>query len=329
MKKFIHIAFLFSIVICIISLTLPLSANAQYSRRGSSTYRSKINKLDDDVVRNLPIPVLFGVKLSMITPNFADPRDGGSRSHEGLDIMAPKGAPIVSPTEAVVIQTGSGSSAGKYVTTANPGGETFVYMHLDEILVKNGDELDVGDIIGSVGNTGNASGGAAHLHFEVRNSSRGATDPYPRITKEFSLEDKIEYLEDTIEAVSDETKLINFVVQNYATELVAARNANIDLPGDIESTLPTTIITTTTTTTTTPGDLALNSQGQYVVILQTFLIAKNTGPQARTLGATGATGFFGPITQRALIEYQVANGISPATGYFGPVTQQYILTHER
>src|SRR5690606_7271821 len=124
------------------------------------------------------------------TPDFGDPRDGGDREHEGQDILAPRGTPILSPTEAVVLRIGNGSSSGKNVYTANPGGETFVYMHLDEIAsdLEEGDRLDTGDLIGYVGNTGNASGGPAHLHFEIR-EGREAKDPYPRLLASFTVEE--------------------------------------------------------------------------------------------------------------------------------------------
>jgi murein DD-endopeptidase MepM/ murein hydrolase activator NlpD len=318
--------FFFTLCIIAVSISTPSTADAQYG--GSTSYSSKVNRLDDDEVDDLPIPILFGVTLKMIWPNFGDPRgEDGEREHEGLDIMAPEGAPIVSPTEAVVIRTGTGSGSGKYVTTANPGGERFVYMHLSEILVRSGEELDEGDIIGYVGDTGNASGGAPHLHFEIRDGRR-AEDPFPRITKVFTLEDKIDFLEDAIEEVDDEDEFVEFVVQHYQGELWQAKNLGIELPDDIEKELKNTP-TTSGSGTLASGDLTLNSQGPLVTSLQGFLIAKNTGPAARALAAAGATGYFGPITQRALIEYQLAHGITPATGYFGPLTRAYILANEK
>jgi murein DD-endopeptidase MepM/ murein hydrolase activator NlpD len=303
----------------VLSVFVPLSANAQTS------YRTKISRLDNDVVEDLPIPILFGITLRMITPNFGDPRDGGDRTHEGLDILAPKGAPVVSPTEAVVTRTGTGDSSGKYVRTANPGGESFVYMHLSKVLVHGGDELEEGGIIGYVGDTGNASGGPPHLHFEIRDGRR-AEDPYPRITREIPLKDKINYLENALKDVDDEDALVEFVVEKYQSELWQAKNAGIQLPDDVEEKLQDILIITPAGTA--EGDLQLGSQGPLVIALQGFLIAKNTGPAARTLASVGATGFFGPLTQSALIEYQLAHGITPAAGYFGPKTRAYILANE-
>src|SRR5690349_8292661 len=69
--------------------TRPYDGDAGFSRSGySSSIRNAINKLDKDPVEDLPIPVLF-IKRSSITPNFGDPRDGGTRTHQGEDILAP------------------------------------------------------------------------------------------------------------------------------------------------------------------------------------------------------------------------------------------------
>lgn len=176
-----------------------------YSReRYSSSVRRKINKLDEDIVEKMPVPVLF-VQYSKIYSDFGDPRDAGARTHEGQDIIAPRGTPIISPTEAVVTRTGKGGSAGIYVYTANPGGETFRYMHLDKIAdgIKEGTELKAGDLIGYVGNTGNAQGGVTHLHFEIRDG-REALDPYPRMTGSLTRTQLIRAITDIIEALKKE-----------------------------------------------------------------------------------------------------------------------------
>lgn len=288
----------------------------------------KINRLDDDKVDNLSLPILFGVTLGMIWPNFGDSRDGGARVHEGEDIMAPEGAPVVSPTEAVVTRVGTGAGSGKYVTTANPGGETFQYYHLSEILVKSGDELNVGELLGYVGNTGNASGGAAHLHFEIR-KGRTATDPFPRLTREFSVKDKIEYLDDALDTLDDDAQddLAKFVVANYTAELRNARTSGIALPKDVNDMLGE-MPTVSAPGVFGPLQAVLGSQGPLVSLIQQLLIIKNTGPAAKTLAGAGATGYFGPITEGALIEYQTAHGITPANGFFGSVTLTYMLTSE-
>lgn len=345
-----HILKLFSITVLIIFIgAVPALANHRTSsywqsqwegsREGSSGYseedtrrwressatREAINNLDETRVDEIPIPILFGVALSDISSNFGDPRNGGARSHEGLDMLAPEGTPIVSPTEAVVIRVGTGSSAGKYVYTANPGGETFVYMHLADFApgISSGDELDVGDAIGFVGDTGNASGGPAHLHFEIRDG--GATDPFPRIEEEFDLDEKIEFIEEILDDVSDEEELAEFLVAEFPNDFIRARSAGIDLPREIEDALSeVSIATLLPNNVSDPRDLTIGSQGSAVVALQTFLISENSGSAAAQLASAGATGYFGTITQRALAEYQARVGISPASGYYGPLTRSYI-----
>ena len=284
------------------------------SRRGySNATQEKIDDLDNDEVETFPIPILFGVTLTDLFPNFGDPRDGGARSHEGLDIMGIEEVPVVSPTNAVVTRTGSGSSAGRYVYTANPGGETFAYMHLTRIAdIDVGDELEPGDVIGYVGNTGNASGGPAHLHFEIRENRR-AKDPYERITETFTLKEKISFLGDILKDVSDDEEYAEFLVDNFRAELLAARALKLTLPDAIDDELGTAPVISTNT-----RDLDLGASGSDVTALQTFLIEKGYSIPA------GATGYFGAQTQSALVAFQKANGITPAVGYYGPRTRAQI-----
>lgn len=177
------------------------------SRGYSSAIQKKIDALPKKKAESLPIPVVLGVHLANLTKNFGDPRDSGARTHEGLDIMAPQGAFVASPTEAVVTKVGTGDSAGNYVYTVGPGGETFAYMHLDSFAdgIKAGTELEAGSLIGYVGNTGNAAGGATHLHFEMRDG-RTPTDPYLRLTHEFTNEERIIALTDVVNFLIKESK---------------------------------------------------------------------------------------------------------------------------
>ncbi len=301
-------------------------------RRDSSELQQKISNLPASIVSEVPIPILFGVARSNMSPNFGDPRSGG-RLHEGQDIMAVKGTPIVSPTPAVVLRTGTGTTEGLYVYTANPGGETFVYMHLDKIGegVTEGTVLETGSLIGYVGNTGNASGGAAHLHFEIFTGDRNHIDPFPRLTKEFTIAEKISFLSKILTQTSDADALSKLLVINFRSTFNSAISQNITLPTIITSTLnfiPGTTVIPPTTTTPTPtvptGDLTLGSRGAEVTALQLHLIAKSVGAEAKRLAVAGATGYFGTLTQTALIEYQTAMRIFPADGYYGPATRAVV-----
>jgi len=306
-------------------------------RNAEDERQAKIDALPTTANPVVTIPVLFGVGLRNISPNFGHPRSGG-RSHEGEDIMATKGTPIVSPTPAVVLRTGTGPNEGLYVYTANPGGETFVYIHLDRIGegVVPGSVLETGSLIGYVGNTGNAIGGAAHLHFEIHNSAGVATDPYPRLSAELTLQEKMTYLTKILTQTADPAALSQFLISNFRSTFTAAIDANIALPAPIVSAMASAPYTPTQASTTTQnetakvlpaGDLELGSTGAAVITLQKYLISASSGSASAVLATKGATGNFAALTKAALVEFQIKNNISPADGYYGPVTRAYIESH--
>ncbi len=291
----------------------------------ASDFQEKVNNLPSQSEQAVVMPVLFGVGVKNISPNFGAPRSGG-RSHEGEDIMATKGTPIISPTEAVVIRTGYGESAGNYVYTANPGGETFVYMHLDRIGedVTPGLVLSKGSLIGYVGDTGNAIGGAAHLHFEIQNSSGNPTNPFPRLSAELSLQEKMAYLTTILDQRTDSPSLASFLLKNFRSTFTSAASEGVILPTAISSLLGSN---TAAADISTGVDLETGSTGAAVVALQKYLIQANSGSAALKLRAAGATGTFGPVTKAALVEFQLVKGISPAGGYYGSVTKEYVVAH--
>jgi peptidoglycan LD-endopeptidase LytH len=120
---------------------------------------------------------------------FGDPRDAGRRQHEGVDIFARRGTHVISASEGVVIRVGETRLGGRVVWVWDTGrGLRLYYAHLDEQLVTRGQRVRVGDVIGTVGNTGNARTTAPHLHFGIYENGRGAIDPYwfiarPRATR--------------------------------------------------------------------------------------------------------------------------------------------------
>lgn len=97
------------------------------------------------------------------------------RSHEGIDIRAPRGTPVHAAEAGRVIHAGRGLGAyGKVVILKHAGRYSTVYAHNDALRVSKGQFVEKGDPIGKVGTTGNASG--PHLHFEVRRD-RSPDDP--------------------------------------------------------------------------------------------------------------------------------------------------------
>lgn len=107
-------------------------------------------------------------------------RDGGRRSHEGVDIAAPRGTPVVAAANGYISSVGVNNLGGNVIfQEVENGGLTLYYAHLDSQLVASGQRVNTGDTIGTVGNTGNAITTGPHLHFGIYQSFRSAIDPLP------------------------------------------------------------------------------------------------------------------------------------------------------
>ena len=92
-------------------------------------------------------------------------RDG--RAHEGIDLPAPTGTPVVAAADGEVVYSGDGIRGyGNLVVLQHPGDLLTVYAHNSELFVAQGQRVQAGDRIAAVGQTGRATG--PHLHFEVR-----------------------------------------------------------------------------------------------------------------------------------------------------------------
>ncbi len=123
-------------------------------------------------------------------------RDGGSRSHEGVDIFAKRGTPVIAVTEGRISSTGNKGLGGKQVwLRTGVFGKSLYYAHLDSVLTRTGTKVSVGDTLGLVGNTGNARTTKPHLHFGIYESGTGAINPLPFIRRteipEFQVFDTI------------------------------------------------------------------------------------------------------------------------------------------
>ncbi|WP_423821996.1 M23 family metallopeptidase [Salinisphaera sp. SPP-AMP-43] len=137
---------------------------------------------------SLPFPVVDGHGYD-IGGGFGVARDGGARQHKGVDIFADRGTPVRAVAEGRVT-TGNGGLGGHYIFLSS--GFTrprFYYAHLDHFAVDNGAHVAQGDVIGYVGNSGNAQGGPTHLHFGIYTGG-GAIDPAPFIQARPSLPER-------------------------------------------------------------------------------------------------------------------------------------------
>ena len=115
-----------------------------------------------------------------IWSKWGDPRDGGKRKHEGIDIFAKRGTPVRAVAEGRVNRVTNGGRGGKTVWLSDErNGYNWYYAHLDSQYVEAGTWVDQGAILGTVGNTGNAAKTKPHLHFGMYLNGRGARDPEP------------------------------------------------------------------------------------------------------------------------------------------------------
>jgi len=108
---------------------------------------------------------------------------GVDRLHEGQDIFAPRGTPILSATRGLVYKIGENNLGGQTVSVMGAGGRMYYYAHLDTYAqnLAEGDYVTPQTVLGYVGTTGNAQGTPPHLHFGIYTSS-GPIDPFPLLT---------------------------------------------------------------------------------------------------------------------------------------------------
>jgi len=125
----------------------------------------------------LAMPVQ-GVNPARVADTWGGARSGGRR-HEGVDIFAPRGTPVLSATEGIVTRVGTNNLGGQVVWVLGPAGHRHYYAHLHSYAdIGVGDRVQVGTVLGTVGNTGNARGTPPHLHYGVY-GREGAFNPYP------------------------------------------------------------------------------------------------------------------------------------------------------
>lgn len=125
---------------------------------------------------------LEDVAKRQISDTWQAPR-GVGRKHEGQDIFAPRGTPILSATNGYVYKVGENNLGGQTVSVIGSGGRVYYYAHLDRYApgMEVGNRVTTRTVLGYVGTTGNAQGTPPHLHFGVY-TLNGAINPLPLLT---------------------------------------------------------------------------------------------------------------------------------------------------
>jgi murein DD-endopeptidase MepM/ murein hydrolase activator NlpD len=131
-----------------------------------------------------------GVRPDQLTDTFSDARGGGARVHDAIDIMAPRGTPVVAAVGGTVEKLFTSKAGGLTVYVRSPDRRTITYYaHLNAYVdgLREGQVLQAGEQIGTVGSSGNADPAAPHLHFAIMQTTPDADwwepataiNPYP------------------------------------------------------------------------------------------------------------------------------------------------------
>ena len=151
---------------------LVLRAQPELLRGGPYAVRHQAEAAFAFPVQGVPSRAVGGV--------FGDPRDGGRRSHEGIDIFAKRGTAAVAAADGWITGAATNRLGGNVVWLWSPSRRVALYYaHLDRQAVTRGQRVEAGEVVGYVGTTGNARGTSPHLHFGIYASGEGAIDPLP------------------------------------------------------------------------------------------------------------------------------------------------------
>ena len=166
--------------------------------RGATTLEHEIDRDGEYILRIQP-ELLRGGKLTIgqrttaaltfpvagrtsaaVQSFFLDPRDNRRRDHHGIDIFAPRNTPVIAAADGVVSHVGTSNLGGNVVWVWDSRrGQSHYYAHLERQAVQTGERVTAGDIVGYVGNTGNARTTPPHLHFGIYRRGEGPIDPLP------------------------------------------------------------------------------------------------------------------------------------------------------
>ncbi|HYD73591.1 MAG TPA: M23 family metallopeptidase [Candidatus Binatia bacterium] len=164
---------------------VALGAAERPSARADEPKAISTEKYIERAAGRLIVPVR-GLRSADLSDTWGAARSNGRR-HEGIDIMAPHGAPVLAAADGEIVRFWNSELGGITLYQADETGEVvYYYAHLSSYAegLKQGDRVRQGDVIGYVGATGNAT--TPHLHFEIQRTSNArrwwhgtAINPYP------------------------------------------------------------------------------------------------------------------------------------------------------
>lgn len=160
-----------------------MTPNATTSKARDKAFADRAQALFAPIGKSsLRIPVV-GVVARDLSDSWHDPREGG-RQHKGIDIFARRGTEVVAVADGIISYIGEQHLGGRCLWLTTESGTAFYYAHLDRWAagLYEGMEVQSGDLLGYVGNTGNAAHTPSHLHFGI-NQNDDMVDPYPLLLR--------------------------------------------------------------------------------------------------------------------------------------------------
>ena len=120
--------------------------------------------------------------FTSFTDTWGAPRSGG-RSHEGVDMLGARWTPLVAIESGSILRLGNGGLGGITIWLRGTSGDQFYYAHLEGLAngLRAGQTVEVGELIGYMGTSGNAPDYIPHVHFEFHPGGGSATNPYPLV----------------------------------------------------------------------------------------------------------------------------------------------------
>jgi hypothetical protein len=244
----------------------------------AGTARAAAPKVPDHII----FPVVGQVQY---VDDFGSPRAGGV--HQGNDLMSAKRSPAVAAEAGTVKYWTTSRTAGCMLYLYGESGTIYYYIHLNNDLtlkndnrgkcvkgvaytVKNGARVQAGQQIAYVGDSGDADGGASHLHFEVHPGGGKAVSPYPYLQKAYKLLFAAKAgtpfaltLTGTVVSAAVDRLIVNVASsQAWPSGLTLTK-----LNRPIALTVPeTTLVQTITPTVRTVASVTLATKGQKVVV---------------------------------------------------------------
>jgi len=179
-------------------LTQPIATSRrdelrlEYEIENDSTYILRIQpellrgeslRIRQRTTAALMFPV-SGRSAAAVKSFFLDPRDNDTRDHHGIDIFAPRNTPVVAAAGGVVTNVGTTPLGGKVVWIWDSRrNQSHYYAHLEQQAVSAGAIVRAGDVVGYVGNSGNARTTPPHLHFGIYSRREGPVNPLPFVAE--------------------------------------------------------------------------------------------------------------------------------------------------